>query len=108
MERHDDHRAANDVLLAAVDGTALLFECRGYEVSTPLFPNRFVVIDPTIDIKTRALACYESQLAIVDYLHAGVGLNAFRSAALAGSRYVEAFHALPLCDYRRLHRTLGR
>ncbi len=110
LERHDDHRAANDVLIAAAAGTALDFECRGYEVGTPLFPNCLVKIDETIELKKRALACYQSQLAVLDYQHAAVGLNAYRSLAVAGDgcRYVEAFHALALADYRRLHRALDR
>jgi N-acetylglucosamine malate deacetylase 1 len=105
LERHDDHRAANDVLIAATKGTALDFECRGYEVGTPLFPNCLVKIDDTIELKKRALACYQSQLAVLDYQHAVLGLNAYRSLALAGDgcRFVEAFHALALADYRRLH-----
>jgi N-acetylglucosamine malate deacetylase 1 len=109
LERHDDHRAANDVLMTAVKGTALDFECRGYEVGTPLFPNCLVKIDETIELKKRALACYQSQLAVLDYQHSAVGLNAYRSLALAGDgcRFVEAFHALKLADYRRLHRALS-
>lgn len=110
LERHEDHRAVNDVLMAATAGTTLDFECRGYEVWTPLFPNCLVKIDQTIELKKRALACYRSQLAVVDYLHAGVGLNAYRSLALAGSgcRFVEAFHALTLTEYRRLHRVMSQ
>jgi hypothetical protein len=54
--------------------------------------------------------CYQSQLAVVDYLHTGIGLNAYRSLALGtdACRYVEAFHALALADYRRLHRALSQ
>ncbi len=110
LERNEDHRAANDVLFAATRGTALDFECRGYEVWTPLFPNRLVKIDRTMELKKRALACYQSQLAVVDYLHCGVGLNAYRSLTLAGEecRFAEAFHALQLQDYRRLHRDFSK
>jgi N-acetylglucosamine malate deacetylase 1 len=110
LERHADHRAANDVLIAATKGTALDFECRGYEVSTPLFPNCLVNIDETIELKKRALACYQSQLAVLDYQHAVLGLNAYRSLPLAGDgcRYVEAFHALALTDYRRVLRHLDQ
>jgi LmbE family N-acetylglucosaminyl deacetylase len=110
LDRHEDHRATNDVLLAATAGSALDFECRGYEVWTPLFPNCLVKIDQTIESKKRALVCYQSQLAVVDYLHTGIGLNAYRSLALGtdACRYVEAFHALALADYRRLHRALSQ
>jgi LmbE family N-acetylglucosaminyl deacetylase len=110
LDRHEDHRAANDVLLAATAGSALNFECRGYEVWTPLFPNRLVKIDQTIELKKRALVSYQSQLAVVDYLHTGIGLNAYRSMALGtdACRFVEAFQALGLADYRRLHRAFSQ
>lgn len=104
LEQHRDHRAANGVLHAAVSGTRLQFECRGYEVWTPLLPNFAVKIDSTLDLKRRALACYQSQLAQMDYLHAAIGLNAHRSLALGANagRFAEAFHAFPLAEYLRL------
>ena len=108
LEQHRDHRAANGVLLAAVEGIGFEFECRGYEVWTPLFPNCLIKIDLTVELKKRALACYRSQLAQMDYLHAAIGLNAHRSLALGGKngQFAEAFHALPLAEYLRLYRAL--
>jgi N-acetylglucosamine malate deacetylase 1 len=108
LEHHLDHRAANSALLAAVTGTMLEFECRGYEVWTPLFPNCVINIDTTVELKKRALACYQSQLIHMDYVHAAIGLNAHRSLALGGNagRFAEAFHALPLADYLRLYRAV--
>src|SRR5258708_6657062 len=110
LEQHPDHRAANGVLLAATRGSALSFECRGYEVWTPLFPNCLVRIDETIHLKRQALSCYQSQLAVMDYLHCGLGLNAFRAMGLGShsGRYAEAFHALELADYLRLYAAVGR
>jgi LmbE family N-acetylglucosaminyl deacetylase len=110
LESHVDHRAASDVLIAATAGSGFDFECRGYEVWTPLFPNLVVEIDATIESKRRALACYRSQLADMDYMHTGIGLNAFRSSAVGctTAHFVEAFFALPLTDYRRLYRAVGR
>jgi LmbE family N-acetylglucosaminyl deacetylase len=104
LDGHVDHRAANEVMLSAVRGTTLNFECRGYEVTTPLVANRLVRIDDTVAVKKLALGCYHSQLAVVDYMHGCLGLNAYRalSAAAPDCRFVEAFHALPLADYRRL------
>lgn len=108
LERHVDHRAANHVLLAAVSGTALEFQCRGYEISTPLFPNCLVRIDTTLELKRQALSCYRSQLADFDYVHAAIGLNAHRSMSLGGhaGRFAEAFHALSLAEYRQLYRAI--
>jgi len=111
LENHRDHRAANNVLFAATSGSSLRFECRGYEVWAPLFPNCVVRIDETVHLKRQAMECYVSQNAVRDYLHSNLGLNAYRAMSLAvgeNGRYVEAFHALPLADYRRLHDAVFR
>jgi LmbE family N-acetylglucosaminyl deacetylase len=110
LERHPDHRAASGVLLAATRGSGLRFECRGYEVWTPLFPNRLVRIDETLHLKQQALGCYASQLAVTDYMHSCIGLNAYRAMSFGGPaiRFAEAFHALALDDYRRLWRATTR
>jgi N-acetylglucosamine malate deacetylase 1 len=109
LEAHADHRAANGVLLEATHHSVLSFECRAYEVWTPLFPNCLVSIDSTVQLKQQALGCYRSQLAVVDYEHSGLGLNAFRSMGLGsgGGRYAEAFYAAQLTDYRRLCEAVG-
>jgi N-acetylglucosamine malate deacetylase 1 len=110
LENHVDHCAAADVLAAATVGTEHDFECRCYEVWTPLFPNIVVEIDGTIELKKRALACYASQLALMDYMHTGLALNAYRSSAIGckTARFVEAFFTLKLGDLRRLHRSVSR
>ncbi len=108
LERHPDHRAANAVLLDATRGTTLHFECRGYEVWTPLFANCLVRIDQTIHLKEQAMRCYKSQLAVADYLHSGIGLNAYRSMGFGTpARFVEAFFSLPLSEYLRLYEALS-
>lgn len=108
LERHPDHRAASAVLVEATRGGGLQFECRGYEVWTPLFPNRLVRIDATLHLKQQALSCYESQLAVTDYMHSSIGLNAYRAISFGDPavRFVEAFHAAALVDYQRLWRAV--
>jgi hypothetical protein len=73
-----------------------------------LFPNCVVGIDATLELKKRALACYQSQLVHSDYVHAAIGLNAHRSLALGGKagRFAEAFHALPVAEYLHLYRAV--
>jgi LmbE family N-acetylglucosaminyl deacetylase len=102
LEEHADHRAVSKILLDAVAATDLQFQCVGYEVWTPLFPNCLVRIDRTMPLKKTALTRYVSQLAEADYLHACVGLNAHRSAGLLDARngYAEAFHISSLAEYR--------
>jgi len=101
MEQHPDHFAASPLLQRAVEGTALAFRCHSYEVWTPLFPNCFVPIDMTVDIKRRALAHYKSQLADANYLHTSLGLNAYRSNSMMDKdcRFVEAFCVHTLTQY---------
>ena len=105
LEEHPDHRAASQLLLEAMKGINLSFDCHGYEVWTPLFPNCLVNIDDAIEIKKRSLIQYQSQLAEADYIHTAIGLNAYRSAAFLGGtcRYAEAFCALPVADYLDLY-----
>jgi LmbE family N-acetylglucosaminyl deacetylase len=110
LEEHPDHRAASRVLLDAVAGTSLQFQCMGYEVWTPLFHNCLVRIDASIEVKKQALQEYRSQLRQCDYLHASIGLNAHRSAGLLnapGSKggYAEAFHVTSLAQYREQFET---
>lgn len=110
FENHVDHRAVGEILILASSGCRHDVECRSYEVWTPLLPNTVVDIDAVLEVKTRALQCYASQLALMDYAHTSRGLNAFRSSALGGetARFAEAFHVLPLPDYRRLHHSIRR
>jgi N-acetylglucosamine malate deacetylase 1 len=103
-DEHADHRAASLVLLEAVAGGAADFQCAGYEVWTPLFPNCLVDIGATMALKREALAHYQSQLQDGDYMHASEGLSAYRSIALLGRRntYAEAFYVCPFETYRSM------
>jgi N-acetylglucosamine malate deacetylase 1 len=109
LEEHPDHRAASALLSEAVSGAGMSFQCHGYEVWTPLFPNCLVRIDETVEAKRRAIGHYQSQLAEADYLHTALGLNAYRSSALADGecRYAEAFYAVSLSQYLDLFRCYG-
>jgi len=104
LDRHPDHRAANDVLVAATRRSRLQFECRGYEVWSATLANCLVAIDATLELKRQAMSCYPSQLAQMDYVHSGLGLNAWRAMGFGqGVRFAEAFHAAPLAQYRQLY-----
>jgi LmbE family N-acetylglucosaminyl deacetylase len=107
LERHPDHRATADVLARAAAYGTFDFECRAYEVWTPLAPNRVVAIDSSLERKRAAIQCYASQLEHTDFAHIVLALNAYRSSIVgrASCRYAEAFHALPLADYLALHRS---
>jgi N-acetylglucosamine malate deacetylase 1 len=110
LEEHPDHRAMTALLAGAVAGTGisgLSFDCCGYEVWTPLFPNYLVDISDVVELKKQALAHYQSQLADTDYIHTAIGLNAYRSSALletGGHAYAEAYLLAPLREYLDLYR----
>jgi N-acetylglucosamine malate deacetylase 1 len=107
LEEHPDHRAAVDILFSASAVSNWQFDCCFYEIWTPLFPNCIVDISNVIDIKKKAIECYHSQLAVNNYQHAFVGLNAYRALALASttSGFAEAFWRLPLTSCRKLYAT---
>jgi LmbE family N-acetylglucosaminyl deacetylase len=109
LEEHVDHRAVSQVLMeavAGVAGTELDFDCVGYEVWTPLFPNYLVEIGDVIEIKRQALEKYQSQLADSDYIHTALGLNAYRSSALLDTRgYAEAFFYASKKEYLDLYKS---
>lgn len=104
LEQHPDHYAASRILLEATRDSTLSMQCLGYEVWTPLFPNCFVKIDDVVELKRRALTQYHSQLEQTDYVHTGLGLNAYRSAAFNenNARFAEAFCSVPLKEYRAM------
>jgi N-acetylglucosamine malate deacetylase 1 len=107
LEHHPDHRAASTILLAAAEGLGVEFECCGYEVWTPLCPNRIVRIDGTVARKDSAMAQYRSQLeGEKDLLWAMQGLAAFRArrSPNGNATHAECFFALQLHDYREAHR----
>jgi LmbE family N-acetylglucosaminyl deacetylase len=104
LEQHADHLAVSTIFLEATRDSTLRMQCIGYEVWTPLFPNCFVRIDEVVEQKKQALAEYRSQLEQADYLHSGLGLNAYRSAAFNGNygRFAEAFCSVPVEQYRAM------
>jgi N-acetylglucosamine malate deacetylase 1 len=106
LEEHPDHRAVTQILIDATEGSGLRFDCCGYEVWTPLFPNCLVDINEAVAMKKQALERYQTQLLENDYLHVSLGLNAYRSIALPGKHggFVEAFFLSSLQEYRELYK----
>lgn len=103
-DSHHDHRTCNALLLEAARTQPALdaLLCNCYEVWTPLLPNHIVDISADIDTKMAALGCYESQLAMNNYLSSVRGLNAYRAIANRSQGYAEAFYLTTLGEYRKL------
>lgn len=103
-DTHHDHQTCNALFLA-VCARKPAFDnllCNCYEVWAPLFPNYILDITDDMQQKMSALACYESQLRMNDYLSSVKGLNAYRAIANRSEGYAEAYYLTTVAKYRRL------
>lgn len=105
-DAHRDHRILNELFFDLVrENTAwrsLPVCC--YEVWTPLYPNSIIDITAYMDTKMTALACYESQLRLNDYLSSVRGLNAYRAIANHSRGFAEAFYQTSASQYLQMRR----
>tara|TARA_R110000823_G_scaffold130015_17_gene258076 strand:+ start:8834 stop:9661 length:828 start_codon:yes stop_codon:yes gene_type:complete len=103
-DSHPDHRTCNSLMFALLKSDSALSRllCACYEVWTPLYPNSIVDITQHIDVKMAALACYDSQLALNNYLSSVRGLNAYRAIANNSQGFAEAFYLTTLGEYATL------
>jgi LmbE family N-acetylglucosaminyl deacetylase len=97
LDPHRDHRAANAALAAA----GLSAEVFGYEVWSPAPVDVVLDVGAFYDRKERALRCYATGLASVDYVRAARGLAAYRSVAggLGGAGLAEGFVRLTAAEH---------
>ena len=97
-EWHPDHRAAVQVLRAALtEETKSKIVCRGYEVWTPLAEYDHVEdISDVMAVKMKAIRAHRSQVEQLAYAQAARGLNAYRGAIAGRCRYAEVFKNIPL------------
>ncbi len=103
LDQHRDHLAVNELLLRAYPRCRQACTVYGYEVWTPLLPNRLLDITEHVEIKKEALSRYASQLAEVDLVATTLALNRYRSATnLHGKGYAEAFLRMELGAYVRM------
>lgn len=95
LDAHRDHVATARMLAACLPGLPSVARVALYEVWSPVAPNCLVDVTDHLERKLAGLACYESALASVDYVHTARGLAAYRSAqATSGRGYAEAFLVL--------------
>ena len=96
QEWHPDHKPALAIVGAALRESDLPAPAlRGYEIWTPLIAFDHVEdISAVMPRKMRALRAHRSQLKEFDYERAVRGLNQYRGALAAKSRYAEVFQTL--------------
>jgi LmbE family N-acetylglucosaminyl deacetylase len=103
LDNHVDHLAVNELLLHASSRCRPACMVYGYEVWTPMLPNRLLDVTDRIEVKKEALSHYTSQLAKVDLLGTTLALNRYRSVThLKGAGYAEAFLRMGLAEYLRM------
>lgn len=94
-EMHPDHRALAEAAIAAVVALNGRVWIAFYEVGQPLLPNTLLDITPWLDLKQRAMACFQSQLARQPYDDHITALNRYRTYTLPRTvRAAEAYRVL--------------
>lgn len=92
IDYHFDHIAATAMVVTAISTLSEPPLLRCYESIIPLIPNTIIDITDFVDLKRRAVACFETQNDVTDYLRTIVeGLNRHRSyGQMKGRGYGEA------------------
>ena len=104
IDNHPDHRAVNDILISVLTkyieptvqtkkGYKFPFEIWAYEVWSPIFANRVVMINDEIDDKILSMRAHKSQLEARGYEKAILGLNQYRAQINNQDGFAEAFFA---------------
>jgi LmbE family N-acetylglucosaminyl deacetylase len=92
VDYHFDHIAATEIVVKTLQRMPNPPLVRGYESIIPLIPNKIIDITGFVELKRRAVKCFESQNAVSDYSRTIVeGLNRHRSyGEMRGKGYGEA------------------
>ena len=106
LDNHPDHRVVNEILINLISQKQNLHsvEIWAYEIWTPLFPNRIVIINDSIEAKKKAMAAHKSQIKARGYSQAILGLNQYRAEINNYNGFAEAFFATTAEIYRKLYR----
>jgi LmbE family N-acetylglucosaminyl deacetylase len=95
-EQHRDHEAVLGLVQAALSDvrTDDMHRVLAYEIWTPLQQlDQIVDITPYLDTKLKAIAAYESQCRVMDFVAAAQGLARYRGEmhSWPGGEYAEVF-----------------
>lgn len=96
-DNHPDHRAVGEIFFNSLKQKnveiAKDFEIWSYEIWTPIFPNRIVLINKELEAKKQAIETQKSQLKTRGYDKAILALNQYRAEMNNHSGFAEAFFA---------------
>lgn len=98
FEIHPDHVAALFLALHSLERVGDPFQLLLYEVNEAMVPSMLIDISRVIDLKDKALACFESQ----------IGLNNVREKSVSGARWRTANVDLPQVTHAEAFIEVGR
>lgn len=104
LDNHPDHRVVNEILVNVISQNNISAEIYAYEVWTPLFANRIVMINDVLSVKKEAIHQHRSQLMFRSYDKAILGLNEYRAQINNQSGFAEAYFATTPEIYKKLYR----
>lgn len=93
IDNHPDHKAVNEILTSVLSKNTFKFPIWAYEVWTPLYANRIVMINKEKEAKAQAILAHTSQLNARGYEKAIFGLNQYRAEMNAREGFAEGFFA---------------
>ncbi len=92
---HQDHRAVHRASMVACRGVAQIFCYQSPSATVDFRPTRFVSVEGVLDRKLEAIAAFESQVAIRDYLDEDLLRSTARYWGRFGRcRYAEPFEVV--------------
>lgn len=104
LDNHPDHRVVNEILVNMISDHDIKAVIWAYEVWTPLFANRIVMINDSLASKKEAIHQHRSQLMFRSYDKAILGLNEYRAQINNQSGFAEAFFTTTPEIYAKLYR----
>lgn len=104
IDNHPDHKAVNDILVNFLEKNESVFEIWAYEVWTPLYANRIVMINDEKEVKEQSMLAHQSQLEARGYVKAVLGLNQYRAEINNRTGLAEAYFASSSSVYKELYK----
>ncbi|MBI1819522.1 MAG: PIG-L family deacetylase [Nitrospirae bacterium] len=102
IDRHNDHVSLNRYFYLSLQNLKKNFMIYSYEVWTTLIPNVVVDISDQAEVKKKAMACYQSQMANHNWLEGTLALNRYRGMIAGARTHGEAFFRLTPRNYVKL------
>lgn len=93
LDPHPDHIETSLIFAKYLEKNKFAGQIFSYEVWSPIYVNRLIVIDKVIEQKKEAMNEHKSQLQNRSYIDAMLGLNRYRAGMFSAGKYAEGFLA---------------